>query len=145
MNAGGGRGGGGTPTELQLFGEPQGQQHHILNIIAARVERTLSISLSPSLYLFVSLSPKKKHQIYGVKFSRHAIYVRRICSDSFANRWPEKHTHTHAEIPLKALKKAKRSENRMRRWFVRGRQSRVWQVKYPVCYAYFQISKIPLK
>lgn len=36
----------------------------------------------------------------------------------------QKKTHTHArrEIPLKTLKKAKRSENRMRRWLVRGRK-----------------------
>lgn len=33
------------------------------------------------------------------------------------------HTRTHREIPLKTLKKAKRSENRMRGWLVRGRKS----------------------
>lgn len=133
-DAGGGRGGdGGAPTELQLFGEPQGQQHHILNIIAARVERTLSISLSlaPSL----SLSPKKKHQIYGVKFSRHAIYVRRICSATLSQIVGQKNRHTHTwKNPAESTKKeAKRSENRMRGWLVRGRQSRVWQIEYPVC------------
>lgn len=66
-DAGGGRGGdGGAPTELQLFGEPQGQQHHILNIIAARVERTLSISLSlaPSLSLCLPLSEKEASDLW---------------------------------------------------------------------------------